>query len=540
MSLRERYDQLVLKRPGIIFLAIALAVIFFGYHATDFRLDASADALVLEDDQALHYYRSIRARYGSDDFLIVTYTPTHDLFSDAVLADLGSLRDELLAMERVKSVTSLLDVPLIQSPPVTLTELSEEVPTLESPQTDKASARQEFLTSPMYRNLIISPDGTTTAMQVNLHRDETWHRLLQQRNRLREQRLHRELSPQESQELASLSQQFDVYSARLQEQQNRDIAEIRSIMKGHRGKAELHLGGVPMIASDSIDFIRYDLMTFGLGVLCFLIVILTVAFHKPRWVILPMLTCFATGVIIIGFLGLVDWPVTVVSSNFISLLLIMTLSLTVHLIVRYRELHEQSPDADQYFLVRETVRAKALPCFYTAITTMVAFGSLLLSGIRPVIDFGWMMTIGMAVAFLIVFTLFPATLTFLKPGPPASRKDLTARITHFLARLNKAYNAPILLGFTILSVLSIGGMGFLTVENRFIDYFKETTEIYRGMELIDRALGGTTPLDVIIDAPADFQSAETEEIPEAEEWEDPFASRWSEGSDSKTRIAKRS
>ena len=210
MSLTQSYNQLVLKRPGIIFLAIALAVIFFGYHAQDFRLDASADALVLEDDKALHYYRSIRARYGSDDYLIVTYTPTQDLFSDAVLADLGSLRDELLAIERVESVTSLLDVPLIQSPPVTLSELSEEVPTLESPQTDKASARQEFLTSPMYRNLIISTDGTTTAMQVNLHRDENWHRLLQQRNQLREQRLQRELSPQESQELASVSQQFDV------------------------------------------------------------------------------------------------------------------------------------------------------------------------------------------------------------------------------------------------------------------------------------------------------------------------------------------
>ena len=516
VRLLNNYNKLILKRPGITLLLVALIVTFFGYHTPSFRLDASADALVLEHDEALHYYRSIRARYGSDDYLIATYTPVEELFSDAVLADLQTLRDELMAMDRVDSVTSLLDVPLINSPPVTLAELNQEVPTLGSPQTDKALARQEFLSSPLYRNLLISPDGKTTALQIHFRRDETWHRLLEQRNRLREKRLHSELSLQENEELASVSQQFDVYSTRLQDQQNREIAAIRSIMDRHREKAELYLGGVPMIVSDSIAFIRHDLMTFGIGVLCFLILILTAAFRKPRWVILPMLTCLAAGIITVGFLGLLDWPVTVVSSNFISLLLIITLSLTVHLIVRYRELHTQSPDADQQVLVRETVRTKAVPCFYTAITTMVAFGSLLFSGIRPVIDFGWMMAIGIAVAFLLVFTLFPATLMFLQPGTPANRNDLTDKITHFLARLIKAYDARILTVFVILGVLSIAGISFLTVENRFIDYFKETTEIYRGMELIDRTLGGTTPLDVIVDAPADFFEPE-------EEWEDPFA-----------------
>jgi predicted RND superfamily exporter protein len=517
LLLLDAYNKLILKRPGITLLLVALTVTFFGYHTPAFRLDASADSLVLEHDEALHYYRSIRAHYGSDDYLIATYTPVEELFSDTVLADLQTLRDELMVMDRVESVTSLLDVPLIKSPPVTLAELQQEVPTLESPQTDKALARKECLSSPLYRNLLISPDGKTTALQIHFHRDETWHRLLEQRNRLRKKRLHNELSPQENEELASASQQFDVYSSSLQDQQNREITAIRSIMDRHREKAELYLGGVPMIVSDSIEFIRHDLITFGIGVLCFLILILTAAFRKPRWVILPMLTCLAAGVITVGFLGLVDWPVTVVSSNFISLLLIITLSLTVHLIVRYRELHTQSPNASQQVLVRETVRAKAAPCFYTAITTMVAFGSLLFSGIRPVIDFGWMMAIGIAIAFLLVFTLFPAALLFLQPGTPANRNDLTDRITHFFARLIKTYDSRILTIFVVLGVLSIAGISFLTVENRFIDYFKETTEIYRGMELIDRTLGGTTPLDVIVDAPADFLA------PEEEEWDDPFA-----------------
>ena len=511
------YYGLVLRRPGITLLLIALVVVFFSYHTLSFRLDASADSLVLENDEALDYYRSIRARYGSDDYLIITYTPNGDLFSDAVLQDLRTLRDKLKGMARVKSVVSLLDVPLIKSPPVTIDDLKQEVPTLESPKTDRKMARQEFLSSPLYRNLIISPDGKTTALQLSFRRDETWHRLLKQRNHLREKRLQSELSGKEREELTSISQQFDSYSTKLQEQRSREIAEVRSIMDQHREKAELYLGGVPMIASDSIDFISHDLMTFGIGVLCFLILILTVVFRKPRWVILPMLTCFAAGVITVGFLGLVDWPVTVVSSNFVSLLLIITLSLMIHLIVRYRELHGQLPDATQQTLVWKTVRAKAKPCFYTAITTIVAFSSLLFSGIRPVIDFGWMMSIGVAVAFVLVFTLFPATLMFLKPGKPPNRNDLTNKITHFFARLNKAYSSSIMIIFSVLTIVSIAGISLLTVENRFIDYFKDTTEIYRGMELIDRELGGTIPLDVIVDAPAEFFAEE-----EDDEWDSPF------------------
>ncbi len=512
----DAFDSLVLKRPAVTLFVIALVTVFFAYHAPAFRLDASADSLVLENDAALRYYRSIRARYGSDDYLIVTYTPQQDLFSDTVIADLQVLRDEIAAMEPVESVVSLLDVPLIQSPPVSLAELSADVPTLASPRTDRSRARREFLSSPMYRNLIISPDGRTTAVQVNFRRDETWHRLLKQRNELRERSLHGELTADEQAALDAVSAQFEAHSLTLRDQQSRNIAEIRSIIDRHRDKAELHLGGVPMIVADSIAFIRHDLLTFGIGVLCFLVVILAVAFRRPRWVVLPMLACAATGIVMVGFLGLVDWPVTVVSSNFMSLLLILTLSLAIHLVVRYRELHEESPDAGQEALVRDMIRAKSVPCLYTAITTMVAFGSLLSSGIRPVIDFGWMMAIGIVVAFVLVFTLLPAALMFLEPGSPHRRKDLTDKITHFFATRIQAHDSGILIAAGILAALSVAGTGFLTVENRFIDYFKESTEIYRGMEMIDRELGGTTPLDVIIDAPVEFHEQQ-EEI-----WEDPL------------------
>ena len=503
-SLPDWYDKLVLKNPWTVLLIITLVCIAAGYYAADFKLDASADSLVLEHDESLRYYRAIRARYGSDDSLIVTYTPGGDLFSTAVLADLEQLGSELEAMERVESVISILNVPLISSPPVTLGELSREIRTLKSPQTDIELARQEFLSSPLYQNLLISPDGQTTALQVNFRRDETYYRLLDQRDLLREKEMNAELSAKEAADLERFSHEFDAYRAASLEQQDRDIANVRSLMDRHRGNATLYLGGVPMIVADSIAFIRHDLAVFGAGVLCFLIIILAIAFHKLRWILLPMLICSATALIMIGFLGLIDWPVTVVSSNFISLLLIITLSLSIHLIVRFHEAHAINQEAAMFCLVRQTVRSMAVPCFYTAATTVVAFGSLLFSNIRPVIDFGWMMAIGTVVAFILTFTLFPAILMLLKPGKHRKTRNLTALITAFLAHLIEHHKITVPLVFIAIMLASIIGISKLTVENRFIDYFKETTEIYRGMELIDRKLGGTTPLDVIIDAPADF------------------------------------
>ena len=506
----ESYARLLLSRPWLSLLVISLIVGFFGFHAGKFRLDASGDTLVLENDQALHYYRAIKARYGSDDFLIVTYTPNRELFDEMILADLQKLRDRLRALQGVESVISILDVPLIDSPPVTLSEMRDSIRTLEKPDTDKHLARRELLSSPLYANLLLSPDGETTALQVNMQRDETYYKLLNQRNQLREMRVYGELTSEQRTELASVTQRFAAYSTESLERQSDLIAAVRKIMAEHRKEARLHLGGVPMITADSIDFIRHDLLTFGLGVLAFLILLLTITFGKLRWVLLPLLTCFSSGMVMVGFLGLSDWPVTVVSSNFISLLLIITLSLTIHLIVRYQELHAQQPHASQHDLVLEAVKKKVLPCFYTATTTMVAFTSLLVSDIRPVIDFGWMMTIGMAVAFLVTFTLFPASLVLLKPGRPSKQRNITGMITSFLARQIQSHGKTVLATFAVLFLLSGIGISLLTVENRFIDYYKKSTEIYQGMELIDRKLGGTTPLDIVIDAPANLSEQKPE------------------------------
>ncbi|HZX22891.1 MAG TPA: MMPL family transporter [Woeseiaceae bacterium] len=515
------YDSLVLGRPVITLLIAALAVGLLASRAPDFALDTSSDSLLLESDTGIRYYRAIRARYGSDDFLILTYTPSGDLFSEAVLDDLGGLRDDLAGAPGVASVVSILDVPLLQSPPLGPRELADGAPTLLSAQVDRELAREELTTSPLYRNRLMSPDGNTTALQVNLEQDETYTKLLNRRADLREIRLERNLTAEESAALAEVERRIRERRESQQAQLQRTIAAVRDIVDDYRDGTELHLGGLPMIAADLVDFIRRDLIMFGIGLAVALVALLAVIFRRPRWVVLPLATCAAAVLGMIGFLGLVQWPVTVVSSNFVSLMLILTLSLNVHLVVRHRELHREQPNAGQRELVRATVRNKFYPALYTALTTMVAFGSLVVSDIRPVIDFGWMMVIGMAMAFVLTFLILPASLMLLAPGEPPESSDFTNRITGLFSRLIGSAPRATLAGYALIAVASTAGVLQLSVDNRFIDYFKQTTAIYQGMKVIDERLGGTTPLDVILDADPAFVSDQEDEQQQADELELP-------------------
>jgi uncharacterized protein len=500
-GLVEAYDQSVLRHPVATLLCVALLVGLLGSFAPRFQLDASSDTLVMEHDEAVRIYRAVRARYESDDFLVVTYTPAGGLFSERALGRLAELRDALLAIEQVEAVTTLLDVPLLDGLEVSLTDLPADPDELTCDGPDRAQDCRRAVDSGLYRNLLVSPDGATSGIRVDLRQDERFRVLQRERDQLRIKDQAEGLGADEQRRMAELDRRIAERGALVRDQEATAIAAVRGTLDRFRDEAVIHLGGVPMIAVDSIAFIRADLVNFGAAVAAFIVLILFISFRRPRWVVLPVLTCAATVVSMIGLLGLLGWPVTVVSSNFVSLLLILNLALVVHLIVRYRELHQLHPEHDQKALVRETVLSKFTPCLYTALTTMVAFGSLLVSGIRPVIDFGWMMVIGLGIAFILSFTLFPAALLLLKPGRPVELRNITGAITGALARAITARPGATLLAAAALAVAGISGTFQLSIENRFIDYFKKTTEIYQGMRLIDEQLGGTTPLDVLIDAP---------------------------------------
>ncbi|MGD2150896.1 MAG: MMPL family transporter [Desulfobacterales bacterium] len=524
------FDKVILKRPILAIIFILAVVSFLGYKAKDFTLDASSETLVLQNDEDLRYSRLIDSRYGLQDYLVMTYAPEGDLFSENVLSNLVRLRDELKRMERVSSVVSILDVPLLESPPVPIKELAANIQTLESQTVDKKLAKIEFKNSPLYQNLLVSPDLKTTALLIYFPVDDIYRDLLSRRNHFREKKADGSLTAAEVTEFRKVTEQFRKHRDKIREIRHHDIIEIRSIMDKYREDAQLFLGGVNMIADDLISFIKNDLKVFGLGVLFFLILTLGIIFRKIRWIFLPVLCCAFSAIAMMGLLGLFDWEVTVISSNFISLQLIITMAITIHLIVRYRELNLKNPEAGQRELILDTVRLKMKPCLYAALTTIAGFGSLLLCDILPVITFGWMMSAGIIVSLVMTFLLFPSVsmLTNKESLKPAKKNHFS--LTAFLAGFTESHGIFILIVSGIAFILSAIGISRLTVENSFIDYFKHTTEIYQGMKVIDQNLGGTTPLDVIVDfeeisvsepeMPSETKTEDTDEFDEFDEFDE--------------------
>ena len=520
------YDIAILERPKVIVVSLLALFAVLGFWSREFQLDASSDSLVLESDDDLRYSRIIDQRYGGDDFVVVTYTPPGDLLAPASLDELERLRTELSGLERVDSITTLLDVPLLSNPPVPLTQLRDNLKTLEDPDVDIELARAELLSSPIYNGLLVSSDLRSTALQVTFRSDETHQSLSQRRRELLDQSSAGPLSPSEEQELERVEEGYERSKDRLREERHGDIEAIRKILDEYRGESRLFLGGVPMIVDDIVSFIRADLAFFGVGMVFVLIATLGIIFRRARWVTLPMLCCASSGLVMMGLLGLLGWEVTVVSSNFISLQLIFTMSLSIHVIVRYREFRRTRPEEDNHSLVRETVRHTFVPCLYASLTTVAGFSSLILCDILPVVSFGWMMTMGIAVSLVVTFVLFPAALMLMKRPPAEKEKEFGLPITSYFARLTERHGTAILVVSALVGVLTIVGATRLQVENSFIDYFKESTEIYRGMEFIDRELGGTTPLDVILDfepteagldaLPTDDELAEFDEFDEFE------------------------
>ncbi|MEP4544531.1 MAG: MMPL family transporter [Saccharospirillum sp.] len=512
------YQRILTGYTLWVLIGLVLVIGLLATQARHFSLDASADALLLEDDEDLALFRETAERYGAQDFLVMTYTPPTSLFSDASLAGLEALRDDLRNINGVDSVLTVLDVPLLSNPPVPMTELVSNIKTLEDPETDVEMARTELANSPLYVNLLLNLEENTTALQINLPRDTTREQLLTLQASLTEQASTGEVPE-------SIAADLERVEVMLKEQSNRraamvhaTIASVREVMADHQDDAQLFLGGVPMIADDIITFVRNDLITFGLGVLFLLIATLTVIFRQPRWVIMPLVCCGAVVVTMLGILGLGRWPVTVISSNFISLLLILTLSMSIHLIVRYRELLRKHHDWDQAQLVMTAVKRIAVPCLYMALTTGVAFMSLLFSGIRPVINFGWMMSLGIACAFLVTFSLFPALLLLAGKDQRTAEKSSGGKTTRLLARITLKSGNAVLVTSLALAAFTVVGITRLVVENSFIDYFDQSTDIYQGMTVIDERLGGTTPLEVLInfeDLPdRDSASRPAEEEPE--------------------------
>ena len=501
------FETAVLRYPVITLACVFAIASVLLYHAKDFRLDASSETLVLEGDKDFLYAQQISERYGKEDFLMLTYTPKADLFGDESLVTLESLREDLASLDCVSSVMSILDVPLLQSPPLSLKELTGELPNLKSDKVDRSMARAELSSSPLYKELLLSEDGKTTGLLINFASDTEYDRLCDLRNLLRDKKNAGTITEQENARFDSVVTEFRQYRDISRKRRHDDIAAIRTIADKYRDAGELFLGGTAMITDDMITFIKSDLKVFGTGIVLFLVIMLGIIFGRKRWVLLPMLCCIVSVVCMMGLLGLFGWEVTVISSNFISLQIILTLAIAIHLVVRYRELLAAEPDKDNRQLILETVNLKLKPCIYAALTTIAGFGSLLLSDILPVINFGWMMVAGLTVSLTVTFLVFPAMLVLMPKEKLGGISNRGAKMIAATGRFNESHGNIVIAVSLLLAVFSGIGISRLTVENSFIDYFKKTTEIYRGMSVIDKKLGGTTSLDVILDFSAEPEPA---------------------------------
>jgi len=377
-----RYKE-CLNYPLTLLTTVAIIVVVASVHVTDFRFDASAETLVAEGDDAYRTYRDAMASFDGDNFAILTLLPRRgELLSDENVARLQWLEDELLAIEGVTNVVSILDAPLLESPPVPLESLADNVRTLRSPDVDRRLALDELTRSPLFRELLVSADGRSTAIRIDLERNSSPEVATRKRDEtLREIR-------------------------RLMAQMNRDVVS--------------HLGGVPVVASDMVSYIERDIASFGSAVVLLMAIMLYVIFRRVRWVVLPLLTSATSVYLTIALLGYLDKPTTVISSNFVSLLTIIAISFTIHLISRYRELRAASPDSRHVELVVDAMLDKFKPCVFTALTTMVAFGSLTTSDIQPVKDLGWIMCAGLLISLIVTYSLFAGLLLLLPKGKPAA------------------------------------------------------------------------------------------------------------------------
>ena len=527
--LRRFYTGLVFRHPRAVLALVLLVVALMATQATKLQIDASAQTLLLENDKDLAYTRLIAKRYRTPDFLVITYTPQDGLFSDTSLKAIADLSRELEALDAVDSVTSIRNVPMLQSPPKPVDELLEKIPTIGAGEVNLTLAAEEFRHNPLYARNLVSPDLKTTALRINLKYDAHYFDLLDRVDAFKGQK---ERNATGNARLARAQATFDTYRDSLRETEHATINAIRAIMQGYKSDAELFLGGVNMIADDMITFVKRDLRTYGVIVLFLLIAVLWIVFRQLQWVALPVAIAAISILCSIGLLGLLGWEVTVISSNFIALQLIITFSIIIHLIVRYREESRDHADAPQSELVLKSTLAMSTPTFFAVITTIAGFGSLMLSGIKPVTSLGLMMSAGIAISLVIAYLVFPAVMILRPRCRPNVHFEAHYKLTRAMADAVRNRPALIYASTLLVAIFAITGSQRLIVENSFINYFKPSTEIYQGMTVIDRQLGGTTPLDVVIDfgedVPEEPTEADADGFDEFDDFEAEFAAEANE------------
>ena len=513
------YKNIVIDFSKVTLLLISFVLLFSFYHSKNFNLDASSDALLLEGDEDLKYLREINDRYGSKDFLVLTYSPVSSFTEKETILNLQLLKSKIEKLTWVDSVITIIDVPLLRSTDEGLMDRLKNYKTLAYPEIDRERGFEEILNSPIYKDYVISKDGKTSGIVVYLKKDQRLAEYIKVKDKFYNQLISQGLTKDEKSNYKNFLKEYEDYKNLYNLRNHQNITEIRDVIKKYGESAKIHLGGIPMIADDMMSFIKSDIIVFGIGVFVFIVLTLWLIFRDIKWVFMPLLGCSTSVIIMIGLLGLIGWKVTVISSNFIALMLILNMAMNIHVTVRFLQLKKEFPQLSKENAVLEASKKMMLPILYTVLTTICAFLSLIFSDIKPIIDFGWMMTLGLTVSLIVTFILLPTLLNiFAAENEIKIKSTEKSFVTSILASIAKN-NTKLILTITIFIILaSIIGISKLQVENSFINYFDKKTEIYKGMKKIDEQLGGTTPLNIILKFPTKSKKIENDD--EFSEWDE--------------------
>ena len=486
-----------LERPKLILVTLILIFSFSVYNAKNFQLDASADSLLLENDPDLNYLRSVNERYSSEDFFVITYSPKKKINEES-LNELKKFVDEINNIKWVSKSISVLNAPLFESSDLPLIEKIKNIQYIVTPGIEINRALNELKNSPVYKKLIINEDGTTFGIVVYIKDNKEYLSALKTNKNFLDKQQNNKLSEKDLKDFEAHNKILE----KLKKEHNKNLEsyniEIRSHISKYKNIADINLSGIPMIADDLISFIKKDITVFGSGVFIFIIITLWFIFRDIRWVIFPLLSCLLSIAIMVGMLGYLNWKVTVISSNFISIMLILTMEINIHYVERYKQLQAEFPKKKENYLAYLTTTKIFTPILYAVLTTALAFLSLIFCDIKPVIDFGWMMTLGLFISLFVSMILLPYLIIKFKPKAKPIHESKNSKLAEIFSSIALNQRFLVLAFSSIILILSIYGLTRLKVENSFINYFDKKTEIYQGMKLIDEKLGGTTPLEIIL------------------------------------------
>ena len=536
-KIKQKLARMLVSAPK---LSLALALILCAFlcaFVPKLAIDASTQTLLLENDKDLELWRDITKRYKIPNTLVIAYTPNSDLLSESSISTLAALSKDLAQIKGVKSVFSMLDAPLLLSSGLKFSDLLGTIPTLKDSNASKEAIKAEFLSSPFYKNSLVSSDFKTTALLLTLEPNSRYNEFIASITALENTLKNSENNATAKTLLKEQRAAFKAYRDELRIAEHEQIAQIRQVIAKYNQNSQtripyqdefpssqLFLGGINMIADDMIAFVRSDLATYGLATLLLCSLCLFVYYLQLRYVFLAIFICLVCVGAASGLFGLLGFEITVISSNYIALQLIITLSVVIHLINSYREFFRKKSSFSQKAIVYLALKERMSPCFFAIFTTIIGFISLVFSDIRPIISLGVMMSASITLSLIFSFWLFGSIMSLLSKKSVNTAFERYFSLTTLCAKIALNLRArKVVFAISALGLcVGLWGISKLSVENSFIGYFKENTDIYKGMELIDNKLGGTVPLDIIISFKKDKKEPRNSSLDD--EFADEFAS----------------